>query len=323
MQVKQNFINDRKRPLISFIVTYYDISIEMLRECLASILSLSLSDDEREILLIDDGSDHCPLEDIKEYLDKLIYVRKPNGGLSSARNMGIEACSGQYIQFIDADDLLNGPSYEHCLSLVKQFAPDIVLFHLSNRHEEDTLTDYEGPIEGAEYMRHYNLRASSCGYIFRRKALAKLRFTNGILHEDEEFTPQLFIRADKVFTTKAKAYYYRERTLSITHDDSSEWIAKRLNDTRDIIFRLKRLSDSEPTSEREALQRRVHQLTMDYIYQTIKLTHNGTELEERVAELTRQGLFPLPDRGYTNKYSLFRKATMTKRRRELLCKFIK
>ena len=322
MQTQQNFITDRERPLVSFIITYYNIPSEMLRECLSSILSLSLKDDEREILLIDDGSDHCPIEDINEYLDKIIYIRKANGGLSSARNMGIEACSGQYIQFIDADDLFNIPSYEHCLNIVKDYSPDIVLFHLSDQREDSTPTDITGPVEGTEYMRHQNLRASSCGYIFRRKALAKLRFTTGILHEDEEFTPQLFLRADTVYTTEAKAYYYRKRSASITHEKSPEWITKRLNDTRDIIFRLKLLGDTGTTAQREALQRRVSQLTMDYIYNIIKLTHDSTLLEERVAELTEQGLFPLPDRSYTKKYSLFRKASLTKQRRSILCKFI-
>lgn len=322
MQTQQNFMTDRERPLISFIVTYYNIPSEMLRECLASILSLSLKEEEREILLIDDGSKRSPIEDIKEYLDKIIYIRKANGGLSSARNMGIEACSGQYIQFIDADDLFNTPSYEHCLSLVREYQPDIVLFHLSDTRDDHVPTDHEGPVEGAEYMRHQNLRASSCGYIFRRKALAKLRFTTGILHEDEEFTPQLFLRADTVYTTEAKAYYYRKRQASITHENSPEWITKRLNDTRDIIFRLKLLGDTGTTVQREALQRRVSQLTMDYIYNIIKLTHDSTLLEERVAELTEHGLFPLPDRGYTKKYSLFRKASLTKQRRNLLCKLM-
>ena len=322
MQTQQNLMTDRQRPLVSFIITYYNIPSEMLRECLTSILSLSLTDDEREILLIDDGSEHSPIEDIKEFLDKIIYIRKANGGLSSARNMGIEACSGKYIQFIDADDLFNVSSYEHCLNLVKEHTPDIVLFHLSNQSDDSTPKDYEGPVEGTEYMRHHNLRASSCGYIFRRKALAKLRFTTGILHEDEEFTPQLFLRADTVYTTEAKAYYYRERPASITHEHSPEWITKRLNNTRDIIFRLKLLGDTGTTVQREALQRRVSQLTMDYVYNIIKLTHDSTLLEERVAELSEHGLFPLPDRGYTKKYSLFRKASLTKQRRSLLCKFI-
>lgn len=322
MQTQQNLITDRQRPLVSFIITYYDIPSEMLRECLSSILSLSLKDEEREILLIDDGSEHSPINDIKEYIDKIIYIRKANGGLSSARNMGIEACSGQYLQFIDADDLFNVPSYEHCLSLLREHTPDIVLFRLSDHPDDSTPKDYDGPVEGTEYMRHHNLRASSCGYIFRRKALAKLRFTTGILHEDEEFTPQLFLRADTVYTTEAKAYYYRERPSSITHEHSPEWISKRLNDTRDIIFRLKLLGDTGTTVQREALQRRVSQLTMDYVYNIIKLTHDSTLLEERVAELSEHGLFPLPDRGYTKKYSLFRKASLTKQRRSLLCKFI-
>ena len=294
----------------------------MLRECISSILSLSLEEENREILLIDDGSEANPLDEIKQQLDHLIYIRKKNGGLSSARNMGIEACSGEYIQFVDADDMLNAAAYNHCIDLVRHHSPDIVLFHLTDQHDTSVPTEHDGPIEGCEFMRHHNLRASSCGYIFRRKALAKLRFTTGILHEDEEFTPQLFLRADKVITTEAKAYYYRKRPTSITHENDENWITRRLDDTRDIILRLKILSGSLPTAEREALERRVAQLTMDYVYNIIKLTHNSSVLETRVAELTSHGLFPLPDHNYTRKYTLFRQASMSKHGRSLMCKIL-
>ena len=323
MQVTPSLPTGEKSPLISFIVTYYNLSPALLNDCLESILALSLSKQEREILVIDDGSDHSPLDELGEKLDDITYIRQTNQGLSAARNLGIEACKGQYIQFVDGDDLLNTAVYEHCLDLTRHHDPDIVVFHLSDKAEKDVPKEVDGPMEGSEFMRRNNLRASACGYLFKKKTLVNLRFTSGILHEDEEFTPQLFLRAEKVYSTKAKAYYYRERGHSITHENDKDWILKRLHDTRDVLYRLSEMSDTLPTADREALQRRIDQLTMDYLYNVITLTHNGRFLEKCVDELTQKGLFPLPDKNYTQKYKWFRRISSTKNGRRLLCMILK
>ena len=312
-----------KQPLITFIVTYYNLPPQLLHDCIESILALSLQKEEREIIVIDDGSDVSPTDALKDLIDEIIYIRQPNSGLSISRNFGIEACRGEFIQFIDGDDKLNSSVYNHCLDLVRNYDPDIVTFFLSNKEEQDTGFEYEGPIEGAEYMRKNNLRASACGYIFRKKTLLHLRFTSGILHEDEEFTPQLFLRAEKVFTTKAKAYFYRERKGSITHESNREWVHQRLSDTRGVLFRLTDMADTLSVAERAALQRRIDQLTMDYIYNIITLTHNGKYLEQCIEELKQKGLFPLPDKDYTQKYKWFRRLSSTRQGRRMLCMLLR
>jgi glycosyltransferase involved in cell wall biosynthesis len=174
-----------QQPLISFIVTYYNLPPQLLGACIDSILALSLTPEEREIIVIDDGSEESPLETLREKWNDILYIRQQNQGLSAARNLGIEACRGTFIQFVDGDDLLNTSIYEQCLDILRQKDPDIVAFHLSDKEERNMTVEYEGPMEGSEYMRHNNLRASACGYIFRKKTLVNLRFTSGILHEDE------------------------------------------------------------------------------------------------------------------------------------------
>ena len=79
------------------------------------------------------------------------------------------------------------------------------------------------------------------------------------------------------------------------------------------------MADTLPTADREALQRRIDQLTMDYIYNIITLTHNGRYLERCIAELTEKGLFPLPDKDYTQKYKWFRRLSSTRQGRRMLC----
>ena len=207
--------NDKAQPLISFIITYYNEPIDMLKKCIDSILMLTLNREEREIIVIDDGSDVSPLNLLTDIADQMIYIRQPNQGLSQARNTGIAMANGQYLQFVDADDFLISSNYDKCLDFIRFKDADIVLFDFATKEVSSAQLANNEVFSGTEYMHNNNLRASACGYIFKKNLLVNLRFTKGILHEDEEFTPQLIIRADKVYNTKVQAYFYRKRTKRI------------------------------------------------------------------------------------------------------------
>ena len=306
--------NDNKelKPLVSFIITYYNEPIDMLRECIESILSLSLSASEREVILIDDGSDICPINDLVDIRDSIVYVRKKNEGLSIARNIGIKACHGEYIQFVDADDYLVRNAYEHCLDIVRYHNPDIVLFRSTNKHETETPWVLPEPITGSEYMRHNNMRASACGYVFRQKVLHELKFTPNILHEDEDFTPQLLLRCERVFDTQCNAYFYRKREDSITNKIDKRSVIKRLDDIENVIFRLYDKLDTLSATDRAAMQRRINQLTMDYIYNVIRLTKSWHFLQQRIDRIYDKGLYPLPLNHYTKKYYWFARMSSSK-----------
>ena len=131
-------MNTKKdKPLVSFIVTYYNLPIPMLCECINSILALSLRPFEREITIVDDGSEVSPMNGLMQYGDEIIYVRQKNGGLSVARNKGIDMATGQYIQFVDADDHLIQAPYEHCLDIIRyQKDIDMVVFDFTSSHQE-------------------------------------------------------------------------------------------------------------------------------------------------------------------------------------------
>ena len=118
-------------PLVSFIITTYNLPSEYLEFCLKSILQLSLNPKEREIIIVDDGSDLSPIHDLMDYQDDFIYLRQRNQGLSIARNTGIKIATGRFLQFIDGDDYLLQRGYEHCLDLVRYHNPDIVYFELT------------------------------------------------------------------------------------------------------------------------------------------------------------------------------------------------
>ncbi len=296
-------------PLVSFIVTTYNLPETLLQECLQSIVALSLKESEEEIIVIDDGSDESALLSITNFRERIIYVWQPNKGVSVARNLGMKLASGKYIQFIDGDDKLIQTGYEHCLDIVRFNSPDLVLFNFTDKDADiDTPYLFNGPVNGEEYMRHNNLKAAVWSYIFSRRILANLTFSPGVEYgEDEEFTPQLILSAERIFSTDTCAYFYRHNHTSVTHKNTKRHLVKRLADTEHVISNLFQLAGKLPAQDSTALRRRVAQLTMDYIYNTIIFTHSKHQLDKRLASLEKKGLYPLPSNNYTWKYKFFNK----------------
>lgn len=307
-------------PLVSFIIPIYNVPTAMLRECLESILALSLRPFEREIIIVDDGSENSPLTELGTMADDVLYIRQRNAGVSVARNVGLRMATGRFIQFIDGDDLLLQAPYEHVLDQLRyQQSCDMVLFDFAKTRDVSLLYDDEGPMTGGEMLRRENIHGSVWGYAFSRSILGSLRFTPGVsFGEDEEFTPQLLLRAECAIRTTAQAYYYRERDTSATGAATTRSQLRRLNDTKEVIVRLKALADRLPTADRVAMQRRTAQLTMDYIYNVIVMTRSSHYLERKIGELSKAGLFPLPNRDYTTKYTWFRRMTNSRVGRAML-----
>lgn len=314
-------LHQEAQPLVTFIVTYYNLPVQMLCECINSILALSLRPFEREIIVVDDGSEVSPMNGLMQYGDEIIYVRQKNGGVSEARNTALRMAKGKYIQIVDGDDHLLQAPYEHCLDLIRYGNDlDVVLFDFTKSSTKDDSVYHDSPIQsGADFMRNNNIRGAVCCTLFRQAARSKLLFTPGIEYgEDEEFTPQLLLRAETVIVTDAQAYFYRPRNSSAIHQHNDERKQKRLDDTMEVILHLNQIADTMPQTDRIALQRRVAQLTMDYIYNTIVLTHSRQILNERLEALRQEGLFPLPDRDYSKKYKWFRRMTNTQWGRAIL-----
>lgn len=309
MPTKQNHTQNAQTPIVSFVLTYYNQPVSLLQECIESILVLSLRPYEREIILVDDGSDISPINELLKYGNDILYIRQQNQGPGIARNTGIRMANGEFIQFIDGDDMLNQPAYEHCLDIVRYDHPDMVVFDWSSRPTHGATYNDEGPMSGTEYMRTHNIHGAVWSNIFRRNIIGTLRFSTLIYREDEEFTPQLILQAGQLYLTDAKAYVYRDHKGSITHKKGARSKVKMLSDNLQAIRSLKAICQELPAKKQEAMQRRIDQLTMDYIYQVIIKTRSRHYLDRKLAILRREGLFPLPDKNYTSKYKWFRRLT--------------
>ena len=323
--MQKELISELFSPLVSFIITISKHQKEYLVECIKSILQLSLNPKEREIILIDDGSDICPLNDLAEYLPNIIYLRQPNQGVSVARNYGMKIATGKYIQFIDGDDYILKAAYEHCLDIVRYHQPDIVTFnYCKNNKNIEPSYELPTPVTGTDFLNNNNLHGAAWSYIFRHSIVGRLQFTPGIVYgEDEEFTPQLFLRAERIFKINTEAYFYRDNKNSVSHQYHKEKIQLRMDNSMEVLLHLQQLLDKIPVAERQALNRRIAQLTMDYLYNNIRLNHSLISLNKCIKQLRSHGLYPLPDKDYTKKYTMFRKAISTYLGRIGLLLFIK
>lgn len=314
-------------PIVSFIITYYSEPLPLLAECLRSVLQVrslmmqrGMAKQDFEIVVVDDGSQLSPLGMLRQMDEDICYIRQANAGLSAARNAGLAAAHGEYVQFVDADDALLPHAYCSLCPQSREEA-DIILFRFTGDegrwHEDraDAFTDKNTPparpagcrraMSGTQYMLHHNVRASACCYLFRRSMLGRLRFADGLLHEDELFTPLLLLRMHSVSDCPVPAYYYRRRPHSITHTRTARHIARRLDDTETILHRLRDEAGSMQGDDRRALMRRVEQLTTDYIYIMCKVEADRQVRMRRMRQLTADGLLPLPLHSYTLRHWVF------------------
>ena len=203
---------------ISFILPYYRLGRKLLDRAVDSILNARLACDY-EIIVVDDGT---PDSEASQWLDgkssRLRYVWQANGGLSAARNKGIEMAEKEYVQFLDADDYLFADGLRQVEKLLEEEHPDVVVFRRHKKVYGEGVTDVrqrrlktERFDSGIDYMSCRSLFAGVWSYMFRREILGGERFLPGIYHEDEDFTPRLFARSGSLIFTYFLVYAYYMR----------------------------------------------------------------------------------------------------------------
>lgn len=242
--------------MITIIVPIYNIE-RFLPTTVQSLLAQGGNTDY-EIILVDDGSTDGSPDLCDKYASEnqnIRVIHKGNGGLSSARNAGLEIATGDYILFLDGDDCL-APNTLSSLSKAasEHFECDFIQF----RYEEvpaaapyghkvnSALIDYyECDNEQDFFIQLYSLggvAASVCTKLIKRAVLSDLRFKKGIIHEDEQFTTCLLSRCHKVGYCTNEFYKYVMRGGSIQHSAFSQ---KRLDAVRVIEDRLAYLKSKD------------------------------------------------------------------------------
>ena len=215
-------------PLISVIVPVYKVE-KYLDKCVQSIVTQTYK--KLEIILVDDGSpDNCPAM-CDEYAGKderVNVIHKDNGGLSDARNAGLNVCKGDYIMFVDSDDWVEPDYCEKALMSAVEYNVSCVVFGVNNivngKCESCSKTDKKQIFSSEEIIRMALNDTFPYEYvpnkIFKRELFLNLRFPKGYLYEDMAVTCQALHRAQKVLAIPNCTYNYRIRRLGSISSES-------------------------------------------------------------------------------------------------------
>lgn len=211
---------------VSVIVPVYGVEA-YLEACVDSLLAQS--HDNLEILLIDDASpDRCPAicDAYAEKDHRVKAFHKKNGGAASARNLGLDHATGDYICFVDSDDVVDSNFVAHLLQAVGEGDAAVCGYAQLWRNGCVSQTvEPAGEYTGRAYLAQF-LKSWRCALIwnkiFRREIVGDIRFPEGHRIDDEFFTYQLIANCRKVTVIHEPLYYYRMRRGSVMHDASSK-----------------------------------------------------------------------------------------------------
>jgi len=216
-----------QKELISIIVPIYKVE-PYLSKCIDSILAQTYTN--LEIILVDDGSpDSCPAicDEYAAKDNRIIVIHKENGGLSSARNAGLDIAKGEYIGFVDSDDWIEPDMYEKLLQNAEMYQAEISVGGVN----DELLTNEGTTILKTTKTDSVNHRCCTCteamqnyfkgswsawDKIYQKKVFENVRFPVGEINEDEAIVLHLLEKCSKVVYTNEVFYHYIHRPSSIT-----------------------------------------------------------------------------------------------------------
>lgn len=210
-----------KKELISVIIPVYNVE-KYLNACVDSVIN---SDYENlEIILVDDGgTDNCPkmCDDLAKKDKRITVIHKENGGLSSARNAGLDIAKGKYVTFVDSDDIITNNMISTMYSIAEKDNCDIVktgMVVTGNADVKAVELSTHCVYDKKEALRMIAEKDPSvitiCGKLYLMSLFDDLRFPVGMLHEDEYLTPRLFYKCDRIAISESTGYIYMQRENS-------------------------------------------------------------------------------------------------------------
>lgn len=254
--------------LLSVIVPVYNVE-QYLPRCVDSILAQTYPN--LEIILVDDGAQDASGKICDDYAardPRIRVIHKENGGLSSARNAGLDAARGEYLAFVDSDDWIEPDAYEAMLALARKYGEKLVC---AGRYDVDGRTGQrqlglcpqkEERITGEEMAGRIFLwdgcDSSACDKLYHRSLFRELRYPEGKVCEDVPVTYRIALQAEQVVLCDKPFYNYFHRPDSITTAAVSENSFHFSQHTAEIYPYIR---DNHPKIEAQARYFRVRSLS--------------------------------------------------------------
>lgn len=217
---------------ISIIIPIYNV-LPYIKKCINSVINQTYKN--IEIILVDDGSTdgsekYC--DKIKQADHRIKVYHKQNGGLSDARNYGIEKSTGDYLFFLDSDDYISKYLIELLYQSAKKYASDLVIsslydFHINEKISEDSPEDNKSYIISKEecykqmFMQN-KIDVNATAKLYSRKIFSKIRFPKGALYEDIQIIDKTIEASNIISIITFRGYYYLQRKNSTIYSDFSK-----------------------------------------------------------------------------------------------------
>jgi putative glycosyltransferase len=251
LNVKKKYMNylvlvDGRHEMISIIVPVYNIE-QYIEECVESVLAQDYQD--YELILVDDGSIDTSgtICDRLQAKDRRIYVlHKVNGGLSSARNAGLDISNGEYVFFLDGDDRIPSDCLSNMLMAIEKSNSDLCVGDYIRFDTKDvdahTNIDWNGIrlLEGRQipdiYLNYGGYFVVAWNKLYRKKIFDNLCYNEGKVHEDEFLAHKIWKKCARICCIDNIVYHYRYTQNSIMN---SKLTIKRLDSIEAYCDRIK------------------------------------------------------------------------------------
>lgn len=241
---------------LSIIIPIYNVE-KYIGRCAESVLNQNVPPSQYEVIFVNDGTKDNSVEVLNKAIDfekfpNFHIYNKENGGLSSARNFGLDKAHGDYVWFVDSDDWIEPNCLAKIVKKLNEMNPDILYIHADD-YEDDKIYkrgDYFdfGIVRGKyflEYLKKYNCTQF---YILKRGFILQyeFKFRLGLLHEDNEFTPRVLYHASKVTSIEGYFYHFFKHPGSITTTPNP----KKLTDLIEIAKSYKEYAKELPDKDK-------------------------------------------------------------------------
>lgn len=288
----------------SIILPVYNVE-KFLPDCLDSLYCQNIPEDEYEIICVVDGSPDHSAEVIQKYQQEhanLILLQQENSGVCVARNRGFEQARGEYVWFIDPDDMIASNCLKKIYSSLQEDDADI--FEMLNYQTcpegqtfEPKIIDFQ--IDGENNRGSHG---SGCLSVCRREYLLKHHITfNPKLRYGEDYlwALQTKYRKHKSIYTITPLYIYRQRAGSAMHSSSPEKVKHHMTDMLELgrIYRIEYLRCKQEGFEQDILsniQWRQHLCTESALFCFMKLKPSFSEVKTALKEFQHEGIYPYP-----------------------------
>ncbi|MBR3242847.1 MAG: glycosyltransferase [Parasporobacterium sp.] len=218
--------------MISVIIPVYNVE-KYLNKCIRSVVEQTYKN--LEIILVDDGSpDQCGAicDKWAERDERIRVIHKANGGLSDARNAGLDAATGAYVGFVDSDDYIHPEMYRRLYEKIKEYGADLAIcgFERVDEESDKVIGSVNMPVKDLVDKKDAILYVCRKGpfiivwnKLYKRELFSNIRFPYGKFGEDLFVMPWIYYRCDSIASVSENLYYYVLTLNSISRRDYTVW----------------------------------------------------------------------------------------------------